>query len=220
VEISCPFYLSAYEVTQAQYKKVMGTNPSAFRAGGTSGAQVRGMRTDDFPVDSVSYGDAVAFCKKLSALPAEKAAQRFYRLPTEAEWEYACRAGTTTPFHFGKSLSSRQANFHGHLPAGGAARGPFLRRPCKVGSYKPNAWGLYDMHGNVWEWVANRSSLSDDESRSARKAPHRKAGTLFISRGGSWRNIGYFCRAAHRGYSHGEGCNQDGIRVACTIGAR
>src|SRR5204863_6448340 len=135
------FHLGVYPVTQAQYEKVMGNNPSQFRPGKD------GLDTADFPVENISWQNAKDFCAKLSALPAEKSAGRVYRLPTEAEWEYACRAGTTTPFAFGKALSSDQANFNGTLPYGGAAKGPHLNRPAKVGSYKPNAFGLYDMHG-------------------------------------------------------------------------
>src|SRR5262245_5903547 len=113
VEISKPFYLGVYEVTQAEFQKVMGTNPSSFASSGSNAAKVRGMDTTRFPVDSVTWTEAKTFCEKLSALPAEKGARRVYRLPTEAEWEYACRAGAKeyAPFHFGKSLSSKQANF-------------------------------------------------------------------------------------------------------------
>jgi formylglycine-generating enzyme required for sulfatase activity len=218
VQITKAFYLGAFEVTQAQYQKVMGTNPSSFSAGGHMQHQVRGMNTDDFPVDSVSYQDGIDFCTKLSALPAEKAARRVYRLPTEAQWEYACRAGTKTPFHFGKSLSSRQANFNGSQPYGGAAKGPTLGRPCKVGSYKPNAWGLYDMHGNLWEWVADRYAGSN-YTESPRKDPHCKTGARYICRGGGWGSAGWMCRAAHRapGWQPG-GWEQGGFRVACIIG--
>jgi formylglycine-generating enzyme required for sulfatase activity len=218
VEIRRSFYMAIYEVTQAQYKKVVGKNPSRFAAGGQFQHQVRGLNTDDFPVDSVSYQDAGDFCKKLSALPAEKGARRFYRLPTEAEWEYACRAGTTTPFAFGKSLSSTQANFNGNQPYGGAANGPHLQRPQKVGSYKPNAWGLYDMHGNVFEWVADRFGASNYYAEGPRKDPHCKEGRLYISRGGAWNCQGLMCRSAHRVPCQPIGTQSDGIRVVCTLG--
>src|SRR5262249_27456750 len=111
VTITRPFYLGAYPVTQAQYERVMGTNPSSFRP--VSGMGLGGPNNR---VEMVSWEDAVQFCQRLSALPAERAAGRVYRLPTEAEWEYACRAGTTTPFHFGPTLSSTQANFAGYAP--------------------------------------------------------------------------------------------------------
>src|SRR5262249_26582368 len=143
VEISRDFYLGAYEVTQRQWKAVMGGNPSYFCKEGRGRLLVQGTDTSDFPVEQVSWKDAFTFLDRLSGVPAEKKAGRVYRLPTEAEWEYACRAGDAgRQFHFGDSLTTKQANTL-------EAR---LQRTCKVGSYAPNAWGLYDMHGNVWEW--------------------------------------------------------------------
>ncbi len=134
VTISRPFYLSIHPVTQREYQTVMGVNPACFMAN-------LFKRNPGHPVEQVSWDEAVDFCQRLSSLAAEKHAGRVYRLPTEAEWEYACRAGTTTPFHFGTSLFSIQANIDYNR-----------NRTTKVGSYPPNAWGLYDMHGNVWEW--------------------------------------------------------------------
>jgi hypothetical protein len=137
VEISKPFYLGTYTVTQKQYRTVMKTNPSCFSKDGGGKDKVKGLDTDDFPVETVSWGEADKFCKKLSALPAEKKAKRSYRLPSEAEWEYACRAGTTTPFHFGKSLSSRQANCNGNYPYGGAVKGPIWGVPARWARTSP-----------------------------------------------------------------------------------
>ncbi|HEV3082696.1 MAG TPA: formylglycine-generating enzyme family protein, partial [Gemmataceae bacterium] len=146
--ITKPFYMGVYEVTQGEWEKVTGkASPSLFHAKKGGGP--------DHPVENLRWYDAVDYCQKLTALPEEKKAGRTYRLPTEAEWEYACRAGTTTPFHFGKSLSSKEANFNGNFPYGGAAKGDYLRRTAKVGSYAPNAWGLYDMYGNVAEWCSD-----------------------------------------------------------------
>jgi formylglycine-generating enzyme required for sulfatase activity len=198
VKISKPFYMGAYPVTQKQYRKVMGTNPSCFSKDGDGNVEVHGLDTDDFPVENVSWRDARKFCAKLSALPAEKKAGRKYRLPDEAEWEYACRAGTTTPFHFGKSASSKEANFDGSRPYGGAAKGPFLDRTCKVGSYKPNAWGLYDMHGNVWQFCADwfKKDYDDDDPKDEPTGPG--SGLSPMLRGGSWINDGGKCRAACR----------------------
>jgi formylglycine-generating enzyme required for sulfatase activity len=209
VEITKAFYLGAYEVTQAQYKKVIGKNPSAFSATGSHAHQVRGVVTDDFPVDTVSLQDAVDFCKKLSALPAEKGARRVYRIPSEAEWEYACRAGTTTAFHFGATLATTQAN------AGGTQN-----RPVRVGSYKPNAWGLYDMHGNVWEWVADWHD-PNYYTRSPKKDPlnTNPSGTRLV-RGGAWTHTTGWARSAIRGQIHGGSGSyyHIGFRVACTVG--
>jgi formylglycine-generating enzyme required for sulfatase activity len=223
VEITRPFYLGAYEVTQAEYQKVTGTNPCTLCAGGKFASRVSGLDTSNFPVETVDWNDCRAFCEKLSALPAEKRARRVYRLPTEAQWEYACRAGAReyAPFAFGKSLSSHQANFNGNISYGGAARGPSLDRACKVGSYKPNAWGLYDMHGNVWEWTADWY-----ESYSARKGVTRDpkgaaTGSQRIFRGGSWTNEGSWCRSAKRYPANPDAKNYlIGFRVVCVVGGR
>jgi formylglycine-generating enzyme required for sulfatase activity len=162
--------------------------------------------TRNFPVDDVSWEDAAAFCRKLSELPEEMHRGRVYRLPTEAEWEYACRGGATssTPFSFGNSLSSTQANFNGNHPHGGAATGPFLERTSAVGSYPANSFGLYDMHGNVWEWCQDRYA-EDYYAKSPKKDPQGPApGTHHLSlsyrfqRGGCWNDAGKLCRSASR----------------------
>jgi formylglycine-generating enzyme required for sulfatase activity len=223
VQLTRSFYLGACEVTQAQYKKVIGTNPSFFSAAGRGQASVRGLNTDDFPVETVSWNEAAAFCKKLSALPAEKGARRFYRLPTEAEWEYACRAGarTYTPFHYGKALSSREANIEGTQPYGGAARGPNLGRPCKVGSYKPNGWGLYDMHGNVFEWCADWHAQDYYRTGPKKDPPGPATGSMRRLRGGGWMYAGHYARSAFRGWNTPDNkYNAFGFRVACDIDGR
>jgi formylglycine-generating enzyme required for sulfatase activity len=211
VQITRSFFLGVYTVTQAQYKKVMGKNPCWFSATGHGQASVRGLNTDDFPVENVSWNDATAFCNKLSALPAEKGASRFYRLPTEAEWEYACRAGTTTAYHTGKTLEAKHANFSGSS----------VNRVAKVGSYKPNAWGLYDMHGNVWQWCADWHD--DNYYRvSPKKDPSGpKVGNSREVRGGCFLNTARQCRAAYRVYVHPTyASNHVGFRVACDVGRR
>jgi formylglycine-generating enzyme required for sulfatase activity len=223
VEITRPFYLGVYEVTQGEYQKVMGSNPSYYRAGGGFAARVRGLNTSRFPVENVDWHDSVKFCEKLSALPREKAARRKYRLPTEAEWEYACRAGARehVPFAFGKSLSSRQANFDGNQPYGGAPTGTSLGRAVQVGSYKPNVWGLYDMHGNVWEWTADWYQAYSDRRDLTRDPTGAATGTNRIFRGGSWTNPGSWCRTAKR-YQAGPTAKNYliGFRVACVVGGR
>jgi formylglycine-generating enzyme required for sulfatase activity len=203
IEIEKAFYLGIYEVTQGQFEKVMGFNPSYFsaHATGRKGAdyeswskpgagkdKVKGLgNTGDLPVENVSWHEAIEFCKKLSALPAERRAARSCRLPYEAEWEYACRGGasSTQVFHFGNSLSSKQANFRGTMPYGGATKGPWLERTCKVGSYQPNVFGLYDMHGNVWEWCIDSYEYEGDPG-------------FRVRRGGSWGEGGEQCRSAIR----------------------
>ena len=134
VTLTQPFYLGKYPVTQAQWKAVMGSNPSYFK-----GATL--------PVEKVSWEDAQGFCAKVR----QKTGQ-VVGLPTEAQWEFACRAGTSTPFHFGSALDGTQANCDGNYPYGTTKKGPYLKKTSPVGSYPANAWGLHDMHGNVWEW--------------------------------------------------------------------
>jgi formylglycine-generating enzyme required for sulfatase activity len=215
VEITKPFYMGACTVTQAQYVHVMDKNPSWFCAQGHAKDKIAGMDTSRFPVEQVSWDDAVAFCKNLSELPEEKKAGRIYRLPTEAEWEYACRAGTTTPFHFGISLSWKQANFDDNWPFG---KGPYLKRTTTVGSYKPNAFGLYDMHGNVWQWCRDWY---------ARKHPGGKdpegttAASSRVIRGGSWNAHGRDCRSAARfRFDPGRPHGAVGFRVVAVYSGR
>src|SRR5262245_3425962 len=156
VEITTAFHLGATTVTQEQYQAVTGRNPSHYSSTGNRSDEVRRLDTRRFPVDNVSWEDAVEFCQRLSALPQEKEAGREYRLPTEAEWEYACRGDICScPFAFGPSLCSKQANFNGHMPSRGGETGPNLGRTTTVASYPPNLFGLYDMHGNVWEWCSD-----------------------------------------------------------------
>jgi formylglycine-generating enzyme required for sulfatase activity len=222
VTLTRPFYLGAYPVTQEQYQVVMGKNPSHFSRAGAGKLYVRNFSDNDlkqFPVENITWEDAVEFCRKLSELPEEKRLGRVYRLPTEAEWEYACRAGTLVPlpFHYGENVSSTDANFFGDKPYGNAAKGPYLSRTTAVGSYRPNAWGLYDMHGNVWQWC---SDWLDDwyAPRSPKEDPHGPdEGKLRCARGGSWGNPARDCRSACRGgFEPNKGYSHVGFRVACT----
>jgi formylglycine-generating enzyme required for sulfatase activity len=222
VEISRSFALGACEVTQEQYQKVTGNNPSYFSLSGAGRAQVAKLDTRPFPVERVSWHEAVAFCKQLSELPAEKAARRVYRLPTEAEWEYAGRgrAREYTPFALGRTLASTQANFGGST-AWGPPPGPALKRTCPVGSYKPSAAGLYDVHGNVWEWCSDWYD-GTYYARSPRKDPQGPpSGSSRVARGGAWFNPAQFLRSAYRGYAtpatRGYGI---GLRVVCVSGSR
>ncbi|WP_169975015.1 formylglycine-generating enzyme family protein [Tautonia rosea] len=204
VTLSSGFWLGKYEVTQEEYRRAMGENPSAFASTGSKKEKVAGMDTGRFPVDWVSWGEALAFCRKLT--DQERRAGRLpagweYSLPTEAQWEYACRSGTRTATAFGDSLSSREANFNGYLPYNGASEGPFLDRPTAVGSYRPNNWGLYDMHGNVLEWCL------DEQSDTLRGGVDPSVPSLFSSsvlRGGSWSTFGESCRSASRGRGNPE----------------
>ena len=183
VTISEDYYLGVFEVTQGQYEKVMGTNPSYFqkRVIGKSDSSM-------YPVEQVSWEDAVEFCKKLSELPEEKKAGRVYRLPTEAEWEYACRAGSKAAYSFGansKTLGD-YAWFGGNS---GLQTHP-------VGEKKANAWGLYDMHGNVWEWCSDWYGKYPKGSVSDPSGPSEGSSRVF--RGGGWSDRASYCRSANR----------------------
>jgi formylglycine-generating enzyme required for sulfatase activity len=213
VEITREFWLGVHEVTQKQFKQVMGYNPSYFSRGGkgkggaeypfhqpAGGKDKAPADTSDFPVENVSWEEAREFCAKLSNRAEEKQHGRKHRLPSEAEWEYACRGGVPSyqVFHFGASLSSRQANFNGNFPYGGADKATWLIRTCKVGSYERNRFGLFDMHGNVLEWCADWYG-ADSYGKSPRKDPTGPAkGVVRVIRGGGWDNFGSSCRSAIR----------------------
>jgi formylglycine-generating enzyme required for sulfatase activity len=186
VRITTPFYLGVTEVTQEQYERVMGSNPSEFK-----GAQL--------PVETVSWEDATEFCRKLSELSAEQGAGRVYRLPTEAEWEYACRAGSKTKYSFGDSESSL-GDYAWYISNSDRKTNP-------VGQKKPNAWGLYDMHGNVREWCSDW--WKRDYTSTAVSDPTGPAtGSSRVIRGGGWLDVAGDCRSAARdgsapAYRHG-----------------
>jgi formylglycine-generating enzyme required for sulfatase activity len=183
------YWIGKYEVTQGEYEAVMGSNPSLFHYNPT------------LPVDFVSWTSATNYCYKLTA--RERAAGKLprgyvYRLPTEAEWEYACRAGTTTPFGVGDgiSLSSTEANFDGTFPYGGAPSGRNLNQTIFVGIYAPNAWGLHDMHGNVWEWCQDWYGSYPGGAVTDPTGP--ETGTARVLRGGGYTSVGRGCRSAKR----------------------
>ena len=167
VRLARPFFMAAPEVTQEQWRRVMGTAPSWFARCGAR-----------CPVERVTWHDAQRFVARLNELTSRR-----FRLPTEEEWEYACRAGTTTPFHTGADLTTNQANYDGRGPYAGSAAGSFRGTPTPVGSFAPNAWGLFDMHGNVWEWCADA---------------YEEGGDGRVVRGGCWFSEGGLCRAACR----------------------
>jgi formylglycine-generating enzyme required for sulfatase activity len=217
VEITRPFYLGVFPVTQGQWQAVMGSDPSYFSATGGGQEQVKGLDTSDFPVEQVSWEEAQTFLERLSALPQEKEKGWQYRLPSEAEWEYSCRAGacSSTAFHFGGSLSSTQANFNGDYPYGGAEKGPYLGRPCPVASYRPNAFGLYDLHGNVWEWCSDWYGKGYYKTGPPADPPGPADGSNRVVRGGGCGSNGQLCRAAiRRGSRPSDRNGHLGLRVA------
>jgi len=215
VRLSQPFFLGTVPVTQDQWIKVMRFNPSSFREGGPAANRVAGLDTRCFPVERVSWFDASAFCQALSQRPEEREAGRVYRLPTEAEWEYACRAGTTTLFHFGNDLTSDKANLDGSNPEGLAPRSIYLGRTCPVGQYPSNAFGLYDMHGQVWEWC--NDWFSDDYYQHSPEVdpPGPAATARRALRGGGWYYGARIARSAYRYRYEPEARHHDfGLRVA------
>jgi formylglycine-generating enzyme required for sulfatase activity/serine/threonine protein kinase len=198
VTLTRPFYLAMCPVTQEQYHTVMGVNPSYFARTGGGREKVAGLDTRTFPVEGVTWDDAVTFCTRLSERPSERKAGRTYRLPTEAEWEYACRAGTGTPFYAGESLASVQANFNGQNPAGSAARGPSLQRPAAVGGYPPNPWGFHDLLGNIWEWCHDFYAERAYPAGPVSDPTGPLSGSGHVLRGGAWDVGGDLCRCSTR----------------------
>lgn len=189
------FWIGQYEVTQTQYAYLMGTNPSEFKNRPIDAGQVR-------PVERVSWQDAVAFAQKLTEV--ERTAGRIpqgysYRLPTQAEWEYACRAGTTTPFHWGNEADSTHGNFKGVYPramSGGTIDDSYTGT-APIGSYKPNAWGLYDMHGNVKEWCLDAYTERFPQGPLV-DWPGESGGQARPIRGGGWDDLAIKVRAGAR----------------------
>ncbi len=198
VTISNWYYLGAYEVTQEQFEKVMGSNPSRYK-----GAQK--------PVEKVTWDDAVSFCRKLSNLPEEIAAGREYRLPTEAEWEYACRATSTTAYFFGDTEDelAEYAWF-------GLGREDMTH---PVGKKKPNRWGLYDIYGNVFEWCQDWNEPYPTGAATDPQGPSE--GAIRVFRGGCWYFRGIQCRSAFRlRLEPGPSSRNIGFRVAMSLPAK
>ena len=210
--------IGKYAVTQAQYEAVIGTNPTHFQG-------------NNRPLENVSWEDAIAFCTQLSQKTG-----RPYRLPSEAEWEYACRAnpvaragslrsgetvgnGTVTPFYFGETITTDLANYDGTQPYAQAPKGICRAEPTPVGSFPANAFGLYDMHGNVWEWCADHWHSNYEGAPidgSAWINSEAKDNTPRLLRGGSWRNNPRECRSACRSYDIPGYSFFNGFRVVCS----
>lgn len=223
------FYMSVYELTQKEYREITGENPSSFSG-------------EDLPVENISWLDAIRYCnarsKKENLTPAytvdgqtvtwDRSANG-YRLPTEAEWEYACRAGTTTPFNTENSISAEEANYYGHYPyeiednyfsQGNLSTKPgeYRQTTVAVNSFSPNKWGLYNMHGNVGEWVwdyyGTYSTEADTDPAGA------ESGTLRIYRGGGWNDFAKNMRSAYRAtLEQNKGSFNIGIRLVRNVAA-
>jgi formylglycine-generating enzyme required for sulfatase activity len=204
------FLLGRYPVTQMQWFVVaqlpqinqnLKPTPSTFKG-------------NNRPVESVSWWQAVEFCDRLSVYSG-----REYRLPSEAEWEYACRAGTTTPFHVGETITTDLANYHGNSTYGRGSRGEYRQQTTDVGSFPPNPFGLCDMHGNVWEWCLDHwheNYQGAPEDGSAWLSQDQNS--FRVLRGGSWNIYPRYCRSATRnGYYPDNDINYIGIRVVCVV---
>ena len=203
VTLTRDYWLGAFEVTQAQFLKLMGTNPSQFQ-----GDQIDNADSSNHPVDRVSWEDAVEFCNRLSALPEEKAAGRVYRLPTEAEWEHACRAGSDAPFGFG---GLELADDYGWFASNGQGKSH------PVGKKDPNVWGLHDMHGNVMEWCSDWAGDYPEGAVSDPTGP--KEGSSRMIRGGAWLTPAMLGRSGDRAFHFPPDTRSDyvGFRVALSF---
>ncbi len=198
VTIEKPFFIGITEVTQEQYEAVMGANPSTFK----------GAKN---PVDGVSWDDAREFCRRLS-----QCTRYAVRLPTEVEWEYACRAGTTTLFNTGPTISIAQANYDGgsDFPRDPGERGDGPGRTVAVGGFAPNAWGLYDMHGNVLEWCEDECEYLRDMNDGLLVKSGREFREIHVLRGGSWYLPGECCSSKARCRADpASRCSEYGMRV-------
>ncbi len=176
------YYMGKYEVTQAEWEPVTGTNPSYFKG-------------VNLPVESVSWDDCQAFIETLN-----RKTGKTYRLPMEAEWEYACRAGTTIPFNTGGNLTTDQANYEGNFPYNNNQKGIYRQNTVAVNSFTPNAWGLYNMHGNVWEWCSDWYGAFGSVAVTNPAGP--TTGSSRVLRGGGWDDAAGGCRSADRRGDH------------------
>jgi len=194
-----PFFIGKYEVTQEQYQGVMGNNPARFK-----GAKL--------PVENVNWNDAGEFCRKLSQKTG-----KIYRLPSEAEWEYACRAGTTTPFYFGDTITPDLVNYNGTYSYAWAPKGLYRKQTTDVGSFPPNSFGLYDMHGNVWEWCSDKSHDNYNGAPTDGSSWETGTSNYRLVRGGSWDYDAGKCRSAMRNTSDVPNLvfGNIGFRVVC-----
>lgn len=205
VRITKPFYISVVPVTQAQYEAVKGKNPSKFTRSHGGGPE--------HPVESLTWDQAVRFCERLARMPDEEVHRRNYRLPTEAEWEYACRAGTTSAFSTGDKLNAKDAVFAG---SGGKYGG---KSTAPVAQSMANAWGLHDMHGNVQEWVQDWFEEYYYFETPGEDPPGPKRGVLKTVRGGCWGMFASDCRsAARRGHAPDAVADTIGFRVVMVVG--
>ncbi|NET42371.1 MAG: formylglycine-generating enzyme family protein [Okeania sp. SIO2B3] len=182
-----PFHMSKYPITQDQYQVIMGKNPSHFKG-------------KNRPVETVTWYNTTAFCEQLSQKTG-----KIYRLPSESQWEYACRAGTTTPFYFGETITSELVNYDSNYTYASAPQGIYRQQTTNVGSFPPNAFGLYDMHGNLWEWC--KDIWHDDYEDAPNDGSFWVTGAdsqVRVLRGGSWNYKSWWCRSFIRNWGNAD----------------
>jgi formylglycine-generating enzyme required for sulfatase activity len=214
------FFLAQTPITQAQWHQVAQWRPT--KGEGPWNQKLNPnpshFKDDQRPVESVNWEDAMEFCRRLSQRTGRR-----YTLPSEAQWEYACRAGTTTPFHFGSTISTKLSNYNGYEGYGDGAKGEFRQQTTYVASYPANPWGLHDMHGNVWEWCAdhwhgNYEDAPEDGSAWIDEEAKEDKNSMYVRllRGGSWGGAPRNCRSACRIYFHPDFRDFNiGFRVCC-----
>jgi uncharacterized protein (TIGR02996 family) len=184
VTLTRGFFMGVSAVTQEQWAAVMGTNPSHFKG-------------PNRPVENVSWEDTRGFCAALSGSTGRRV-----ELPSEAEWEYACRAGTTTEYHCGNALNTDLANYDGNYSWNDSPKGVYREETTDVGSFAPNPWGLFDLHGNVWEWCADEyGPYTADDRTDPDVKDINSDNSSRVLRGGSWSDNPQYCRAAYRGWN-------------------
>jgi formylglycine-generating enzyme required for sulfatase activity len=214
------FFLSQTPITQAQWRQVADWKPNKGERAWNQklNPNPSHFKGDQLPVESVNWEDAMEFCRRLS-----QRSGRRYTLPSEAQWEYACRAGTTTPFYCGSTISTKLANYNGYKVYGDGQKGEYRQQTTDVASFPANPWGLHDMHGNVWEWCAdhwhdNYEDAPEDGKawfdEEAKDNENSMKGRLL--RGGSWIGLPRSCRSASRNIGRPDGrSNRLGFRVCC-----
>jgi len=211
VTLTKAFYMSIHEVSNGSHEVLYPPKPKPKPKKGQKPPPPPPVKDPKDPATKISWSNANKFCKDLSGREKQQ-----YSLPTEAQWEYACRAGTETPFSFGEAASTDKANYHGDYIYGeGGKKGKNREKPAPVGSMPPNAWGLYEMHGNLSEWCSTRYEKYGGEAVTDPKGPEK--GNEYVLRGGSWRSYPGACRSAFRHKMGGGGAEAIGFRVVCAL---
>ena len=208
-----PFLMAKYPLTQAQWKII--ASRSDLKVNIDLDPEISFYKGDNFPVERVSWHQATEYCLRLSLLTEKQ-----YRLPSEAEWEYACRAGSTTPFYFGEAITTHLANFNGNYTYAATKKGIYRARTTEVGIFPPNVFGLYDLHGSVWEWCADswHENYENAPTDGSIWLKEKKDSGHKVLRGGSWYSGALGCRSAYRfNYASDDFYDLIGFRPVCEL---